>query len=88
MCKLNFTILQTNLAIIGSTNVIGIMNQAHYIDNQFNSNFQPISLHVVDNFMIWYPYSQFHKINFMNCVSLFHKEWYIMDKILLIVPCD
>jgi hypothetical protein len=81
-------ILQTKLAIIGSTNVIGIMNQAHYIDKQFNSNFQIISLHVVNNFMIWYPYSQLHKINFMNCITLFYKERYIMDKILLITPCD
>ena len=45
-CKLNFLILQTNLAIV-FFNFIGIMHQVHYIDNQFNLNFQPISLHVV-----------------------------------------
>jgi hypothetical protein len=36
-------ILQTNLAI-GSTKFSGIMNQVHYIHNQFNFNFQPIWL--------------------------------------------
>ena len=36
--------------------------------------------------MIWYPHSQPHKINFMNRMSLFHKEWYIMYKIILIAP--
>ena len=51
-CKLNFMILQTNLTI-GSTNFIGITNQVHCIDNQFNFNFHPISLHVVNTFMIW-----------------------------------
>ena len=40
-CKLNFMILQINLAI-GSTNYIGIMNQVHFVDNQFNFHFQPI----------------------------------------------
>ena len=43
-CKLNFMILQIDLAI-GYTNFIGVANQTHYIDNQFNLNFQPISLH-------------------------------------------
>jgi hypothetical protein len=33
--------LQINLAI-GYTNFIGIMDQVHYIDNQFNLNFQSI----------------------------------------------
>jgi len=37
-CKLNFMILQTNL-VVGSINFIGMMNQVHYIDNQFNLNF-------------------------------------------------
>ena len=60
-------ILQTNLAI-GSNKFIGIMNQVHYIDNQFNLNFQQISLHVVNNFMI--------------CIIVFHKECCIMFKIL------
>jgi hypothetical protein len=82
-CKLNFMILQTNLAI-GSTNFIGIMNPIHYVDNQFNSNFEPISLHVVNNFMIWYMYSQFDKINLMNYITLFHNKRYIVYKILLI----
>ena len=50
-CKLNFVILHINLAI-GSSNFIGIMNQIHYIDNQLNLNFQPISLHIVNNLMI------------------------------------
>ena len=36
-------ILQINLAI-SSTNFIDIMSIVHYVDNQFNSNFQPISL--------------------------------------------
>ena len=52
-----FHVLQTNIAI-SSTNFIGIVNQVHYIDNQFNLNLQPISLHVVNNLTIWYPYSQ------------------------------
>jgi hypothetical protein len=57
----------TNLAI-GSTKSIGIMNQVHYIDNQFNLNVQSISLHVVNNFMIWDTYlnttsqNQFHEL--------------------------
>jgi hypothetical protein len=55
-CKLNFMILQT-YSTIGSTKSIGIMNQVHYIENQFNLSFQPISLHVVNDFMIWYSYS-------------------------------
>ena len=50
-------ILQTNIPIGSSTNFIGIVNQVHYRDNQFNLNFQPISPHVVNNFMIWYSYS-------------------------------
>jgi hypothetical protein len=70
-CKLNFMILQTNLAI-GSTNYIGILNQVHFIDNQFNSNFQPISLHVVNNFM--------------NYITVFHKERYVVYENLLIAP--
>ena len=37
-CKLNVTILQTNLEI-GSTYIIGIMNQVQYRDNQLNLNF-------------------------------------------------
>ena len=67
-CKLNFMIPKTNLAI-GSTSFIGIMNQFHYMNNQFSLNLQPISLHVVNNFMIWYTYSQLHKINFMSCIN-------------------
>ena len=55
--------------------------------HQFNLNFQAISLHA-NNFMIWYPCSQRRKIEFMNCIILFHKEWYIMQKVLLITPHD
>ena len=44
-------ILQTNLAI-GSIIFIGIMNQNHYINKQFKLNFQPMSLHVVNSFII------------------------------------
>ena len=55
-----FLILSTNLAIV-STNFIGIIDQFHYTDNQLNLKLQPISLHVVSNFMIWNPYSQLHK---------------------------
>ena len=65
-------ILQTKLAL-GSTNFIGIMNQIHYIDNQFNLNFQPISLHIVNNFMIWFSYLELHKINFLNYELYFTK---------------
>ena len=54
--------------MILQTNFIGIMNQIHYIDNQSNLNIQPISLHVMNNFVIWYPYSQLQKINFMSCI--------------------
>ena len=50
---------------MGSTDFIGIMNQVHYIDNQFNLNFQPISLHDVNHFMIWYP----HIHNFTKSIS-------------------
>ena len=46
-CELNFMILQTNLVIIYTT-FIGIVNQVDYIDNQFNMNFQPISLQLHD----------------------------------------
>ena len=60
---LNFMILQTNL-VIGSTNLIGIINQVHYMDNQFNLNFQPISLYVVYNFVIWT-----HIYNFTKSIS-------------------
>ena len=73
---------------MNSTNFIVIMNQVHCIDNQFNLSFQPISLHVVNNFIIWYPYLQLHEINFMNYITLFHKEYYIMYKFLLITPRD
>ena len=68
---------------------MGIVNQVRYIDNQFNFNFQPISLHVVNNFMIWCPCSQLHqkKYNFINYIALFRKERYIMYKILLIALC-
>ena len=62
-CELNFMVLQTNLAK-GSTTFIGIADQVHHIDNQIEFNFQPISLYVVNNFMIWYAYSQLHKILF------------------------
>jgi hypothetical protein len=86
-CELSFIIIQINLAI-DSTSFIGIMNQVHYIENQFKLNFQPISLHVVNHFMIWCPYSQLQKINFMKCIALFHNEQYIMYKILLIAPHD
>ena len=34
------------------------------------------------NFMIWFPYSQFHNIISMKIIFLIYKEWYIMDKIL------
>ena len=34
-------ILHTNIAI-GPTNFIGTMNHVHYVDNQFNLNFQTI----------------------------------------------
>lgn len=64
----------------------GISNQVYRIDNWFDLNFEPISLHVVDDFMIWYPYLQLHKINFINCMTLFHKEQDIMYKIILIAP--
>ena len=37
------------------------MNPIHYIGNRFNLNFQLIWLHAMNNFMIWYPYSQLHK---------------------------
>ena len=47
-CKLNFIFLNTNLAI-SYTNLIGITN---HIDNQFNLNFQLISLHVLNSFII------------------------------------
>ena len=57
---------QTNLGI-GSAKFIGIMNQVQHIQNQINLTFQPISLLVVNNLMIWYTTSQLHKINFMNC---------------------
>ena len=52
-CKLNFIILQMSLAI-GCTNFIRIVNQVHLIDHQANLNFQPISLDVVNNSMVWY----------------------------------
>ena len=84
-CKLRFIILQINL-VLGSTNFIGIMNQVHYIDNQINFNFQPISLRVVNKFVIWFPYSQLHKNDFMKCRILFHNVRYIMHKVLLIAP--
>jgi len=54
-CRFDFMILQTNL-VTGFTNFVGIVNKVHNIDNQFSFNFRPISLHVVINFMIWYPY--------------------------------
>ena len=44
-CKLNFMILQTNLA---NKFYQFPWNQVHYIDNQFNLNFQSISLNVVN----------------------------------------
>ena len=62
------------------------MNQVHYIDKQFSLYFLPISLQVVNNFTIWYPCSQFYKINFMNCITWFHKERSIVYKFLLIAP--
>jgi len=79
--------LQTNLAIC-STNFIGTTNQVYCIDNQFNLNYQPTSLHVVNNSTIWYFYSQLHKINFMNYTTLFHIERFIMYNILLITLHD
>ena len=42
--------------------------------HQFNLNFQPISLHVVNIFMIKYSHSQLHKINFMNIITLSTKN--------------
>ena len=48
-CKLNFMILQTNLAV-GSTNFVGIMNQVHYVDNQLSLIFQLISLTCCEQF--------------------------------------
>ena len=62
-------VLQINLAR-GSTNFIGFMNQVHYIDNQFDFNFQPISLRVMNNFMIWYTYSQLQKNQFHELYNL------------------
>ena len=47
------------------------MNQVPYTNNQVNLNFPLILLHVVNNFMIWYPYSQLHKIDFIGFI---HKE--------------
>lgn len=83
-CKLNFMILQTDLAI-DSLNFNGIMNQVHYSDNQFNLNIQPIfNICFVNKVMIWYPVSQLQKINFMNCIAISHKERCIMYKNLLI----
>ena len=58
-CKIAFKILQTNLEI-GSIDFIGIMNQVHCKYNQFNLNFQPISLHVVYNFITCCE--QFHEL--------------------------
>ena len=85
-CKLNFMILQTDLAI-DSLNFNGILNQVHYSDNQFNLNIQPIfNICFVNKVMIWYPISQLHKINFMNCIAVSHKERCIMYKNLLIAP--
>ena len=49
-CKLICMIIQTNLAIDLAIS-FGIMDQVHYIDNRFNLKLQPISLHVVNNFM-------------------------------------
>ena len=48
------------------------MNQVHYIDNQYNYNFQPISIDIVNNFM--------------KCINLFHNEHHIMCRIFLITP--
>jgi hypothetical protein len=79
--------LQTNLAIC-STNFIGTMNQVHCIENQFNLNYQPTSLHVVNKSTIWYLYSHLHIINFVNNISLFHKKRFIMYDILLITIHD
>ena len=39
----------------------------------------------MNNFMIWYPYSQLHTINFMECIILFHKQWY-MNLLSLLWP--
>ena len=64
----------TKYLAIGFIKFIRIMNQIHYIHNQLNLNSQPILLYVVSNFIIWYPYSQLHIINFMNCITLFHKN--------------
>ena len=80
-------VLKLNYSFFVLNYFFGIMNQVRYIDNQFNVNFQPISLHVVNNFTIWYPYSQFHKINFIKCINLFYKERYIMYNLsFLIAP--
>ena len=73
--KLDFISLGTNLAI-GSTNFIEIMNQVHFRDNQFSFNFQSIPWHVMNNFMIWYPYSYLHKINFIKSIIFFQKKWH------------
>ena len=65
--QIQFHDLTTNLAICSTKSII-IMNQVHYVDNQFNLNVQSISLHVVNNFMIWHTYlnttsqNQFHEL--------------------------
>lgn len=69
-CKLIFMSLQTDLAI-GSTNLfIGIMNPVHYTIYQFDLNFEPISLHVVNNFMIWDPIFKNQFCELYNIISL------------------
>ena len=70
-CKLIFMILQTDLAI-GSTNLfIGrIMNPVHYTIYQFDLNFEPISLHVVNNFMIRDPIFKNQFCELYNIISL------------------
>ena len=73
MCEvlLDFMLLQT-ISTIGSTTIIRIVNQVHYMNNRFN--FQSMSLHVVNDIMIWDTTFTTHKFKFMNGTTLFHKE--------------
>ena len=83
-CELIFMVLQINIAI-GSTNFMEMRTK--FIVYTTNLTWTSNQFHyMLNNFMIWCPYSQFHKINFMTNIALFHKEWYVMYKILLIAP--
>ena len=63
-----------------------MQTQFHDFTNQFSLNFQPISLHIVNNFMIWHPYPHLYKIDSMDHITLLYKEPYITYKIVLITP--